>query len=338
MKKRLLLAVGVAAALLVISTAGYSWNYATHAYIAGKIGTYMPILKMNQVYGIMAPDIFNLEFSLAGDNVLRGYMHGIPAQDPIGPNYDFMAVWWNAHGPFQKADAAGFLAHNDAWGADYIAHWQALSTLPAFPAGYENEQPGYIIWLAIQLDQYLEAAGVWEGLAAPPYNVALSLDERMLFTENIIEYAGDILVMRDDPEIGQKIMDAAMVRTPSFWALLMRALPHSYQPLMKAAEEAFQQSMLQYGALLQTNEVMVLAVVSQQMAEFAVQYLAFKTGVPASDLSPIYMPVLLPISTLAMNEAVHICEISNFMQEVNDTADYVAGQLQAHDISSKLLR
>ncbi len=62
--------------------------------------------------------------------------------------------------------ALGFLAHNDAWGADYIAHWQAgippLPPWPAFPPPYQNEPPGYIIALAVQLDQILDG---------PPYNV-----------------------------------------------------------------------------------------------------------------------------------------------------------------------
>ncbi len=72
-----------------------------------------------------------------------------------------MSVWFNADGPFQKADALGFLGHNDAWGADYIAHWQGIPPPPPFPPGYENEPPGYIIALAVQLDQILAGAGVW---------------------------------------------------------------------------------------------------------------------------------------------------------------------------------
>ncbi len=69
----------------------------------------------------------------------------------------------------------------------------------------------------------------------------------MMFTDNIIEYAGDIIIKRADPGIGQKIMEASMVRTPSYWALLMRAFPRQYKPLMKAADETYQQDMIQYG-------------------------------------------------------------------------------------------
>ena len=139
------------------------WNYATHAYIADKIGTLMPILKMNQVYGIMAPDIFNFDFSLMTDAVLRGFTHGIPAEGTGGLNENFMSVWFNADGPFQKADALGFLAHNDAWGADYIAHWQGPSRRRrrSRPA-YENRAPGLSSspWRS-NWTRLLAQAGVW---------------------------------------------------------------------------------------------------------------------------------------------------------------------------------
>ena len=335
MNKKIPLMLGVAAALLAVSTAGYSWNYATHAYIAGRIGTFMPILKMNQVYGIMAPDIFNLDFSLMDDAILRGYTHGVPPEGTGGLNQNFMAVWRNADGPFQLADALGYLAHNDAWGADYIAHWQAIPPLPPFAPPYQDEHPGYIVALAVQLDQILDGYGVWAGLAAK--GVPLSIDERMLFTENIVEYAGDILIKRADPLIGQKIMEAAMVRTPSFWALLMRAFPRQYKPLMKAAEEAFQQDMIQYGVLLQADEATIIMVVSNQLVGFAIQYLAYKTGMPPAAFDSL-RPDLFNVAFLAMNASVLICEGANYMAEVNATASYVAAQLQARNISSKLLR
>jgi hypothetical protein len=337
MKKKFSLAAGVITALLVISTAGYSWNYATHAYIAGKIGTLTPILKMNQVYGILAPDVFNLEFSLMNDAVLRGYTHGVPLEGTGGLNQDFMAVWRNADGPFQLADAAGYLAHNDAWGADYIAHWMGIPPPPPFPPGYENEHPGYIIALAIKLDQILAGAGVWSTLAAN--GIVLTIDERMMFTENIIEYAGDIIIKRADPGIGQKIMEASMVRTPSFWALLMRAFPRQYKPLMKAAEETYQQDMIQYGGLLLADEETIMAVVAQQMAEFSIQYLAYQMGVLPEAFEP-FRPQLVNLSALAMDIGVGICASpdAGYMDEVDATAAYVAGQLQARNISSKLLR
>jgi len=66
------------ASIFIASTA-YSWNYATHAFIAGKIGKNLPVHNFNEMYGLMAPDILNFEFSLMNDSVLRGYTHGIPA-------------------------------------------------------------------------------------------------------------------------------------------------------------------------------------------------------------------------------------------------------------------
>ena len=338
MNTKIRLTAGVAAVLLVASTAGYSWNYATHAYIAGRISTLIPVLKSNQVYGIMSPDIFNLDFSLMDDAVLRGFTHGVPPEGTGGLNEDFLAVWQNADGPFQKAAALGYLGHNDAWGADYIAHWHVLPTLPPpFDPPYENEKPGYIIILAIELDKQLAGAGVWASLEAG-LGITLSIDERMMFTENVIEFAGDIMVWRADPGIGQKLIDAASVRTPSFWALLHRAFPKAYKPTMKAAEEAFQRDMIQFGALLLTDESTIKQAISQQMAMFAIQYLAYKMNMDPEALYPTLLPVLLPVTTLAVDAAVQICEGADYMAEVDATADFVAAQLESRHLTSKLLR
>jgi len=139
--------------------------------------------------------------------------------------------------------------------------------------------------------------------------------------------------------VGQKIMEASMVRTPSFWALLMRAFPRQYKPLMKAAEETYQQDMIQYGGLLLADEETIMAVVAQQMAEFSIQYLAYQMGVPPEAFEP-FRPQLVNLSALAMDIGVGICASpeAGYMKEVNATAAYVAGQLQARNITSKLLR
>jgi hypothetical protein len=278
MKRKFSMAVGVVAALLLISTAGYSWNYATHAYIGGKIGALMPLLKMNQVYGIMAPDIFNLDFTLLTDNVLRGYTHGIPKEDPSGPNQDFMNVWFKASGPLQRAVAFGYVAHNDAWACDYVAHWKAIPPPPAFAQPYQDQPPGYIIALAVELDKVLEANGGWDqitGLVGAP----LPISDRINFTHNIVEFAGDILIKRADPLIGKKVFEAALVRTPEFPGLLKSAIP-GYAGMIDLAEETFRQQIKDYGLLLwiAPSEDFFIDVVSDQLATFAVQYLYARFG------------------------------------------------------------
>ncbi len=338
MKKKLSLGVGVVAALLVISTAGYSWNNATHAYIAGKLATLMPILKMNRAYGITAPDLFNLDFTLLNDAVLRGYTHGIPEAGG-GPNEDFMAVWRNADGPFQKAAAAGWVAHNDVWGADHVAHWMAIPEPPPFTGDYVGQPPGFIIALAIELDKLMVENHIWDPIEALIAPNPLEVSDRLMFTHNVIEFAGDLIVNRKDPEIGRTLAESALARTPSFWALVMRALPHNYQPMIKGAEAAFQQQDVDLGSLLMLGntedaEIQIWSVLSYQMAGLVVEYLKVKTG---EDFSNNLLDLTMFIDGLK-DAALQICVDGNYMGEVDATVLAVAGQLDAHNITSKLLR
>jgi hypothetical protein len=331
MKKKISLGLGVIAALILVSSAAYSWNFATHAYIADKIGRFIPLIKANEIYGIMAPDIFNLDFSLMNDDVLRAYTHGIPKDDPTVPaSQAFMAVWQKAVGPFQKAAAFGFVAHNDAWGADYVAHWKAIPSLRAFPSPYQDQPPGYIIALAVQLDKILETNGVWAGLGY--YGISLTLSDRMMFTHNIVEYAGDILIKRADPLIGKKIYEAALLRTPEFPELLVKTFPPGHSNDIGRAEEVFRQQMIQYGLLLWNyNETTVIDVISGQLAGFAIQYLAFVTHQDPSNFSGLVGP-LTGFAHQAMDAGVQICEKARYMDEVNLTALYVSLQLLLHRV------
>jgi hypothetical protein len=335
MKKRISFGLGVVVALLVVATAGYSWNYATHAYIATKIGTFLPLLRSNEIYGLMAPDLFNLDFGLMDNLTLRGYTHGIPAEDPAGTNQDFMAVWRKAGGPFQKAVAYGYVAHNDAWGADYIAHWRAIPPPSPFPDPYQNQPPGYIIALAVQLDQVLEANGVWAGFEQDPFNITLGIADRINFTHNIVEFAGDILIRRADPQIGRKIFEAALLRTPEFPGLLKMVFPSPFNDEVEAVEEAFRQQLMQYGLLFWNShsESFIIDAISNQLAAFAVQYIKAVIG---SDFSN-YQQNLVPIARGAIIAGVQICEQGHFVNEVNATAVYVAVQLMLHHVSGFFL-
>jgi hypothetical protein len=331
MKKTIVLVSSLLAAVVLISGTSYSWNYATHVYIAERIGKGMPLTKANEMYGIVAPDIFNLEFSLMDDNVLRGYTHGIPKGDPdAAPSQAFMAVWWKANWGLQKPAALGYVAHNDAWGADYIAHWKAIPSLPQFPPPYQDEHPGYIIALAVELDKILEAQDVWHGFEQA--GISLGISERMMYTENVMEYAGDILIKRADPLIGQKIWNAALLRTPEFPGLLKKAFPPQYAAFIEPAEETFRQQMILYGGLLLADEETIKVNVANQIAGFAIDYLEYKfQALPGSFEE--YRSTLINISYGAMTVAVQICEQARYMDEVRATIYYVKLQLLLHRIS-----
>lgn len=330
MKKTIISGFALGLTLLFVTMTAYPWNYATHAYIAAKIGKKLPLPNANEMYGCMSPDIFNLEFNLLDDMLLRAFTHGIPKDDPINaPSQAFMRVWWKANTPFQKFLAFGYLAHNDAWGADYVAHWKAIPCPPPFEAPYQDQPPGYIIALAVEMDKILEAQGVWYGLQQA--GIPLGIPERMMFCHNIVEYAGDIIIKRAVPLIGQKIIDACLLRSPEFPRLLKKAYPAQYRPLIEPAEETFRQQMIQYGGLLLLPESTAIQFISQQLAGFAIDYLAFLFGVDPLKFEP-YRPTLELIANGAMNAGVQLCEAFHYLDEVKVTALYVQCKFMRHQV------
>jgi len=150
--------------------------------------------------------------------------------------------------------------------------------------------------------------------------------------ENIVEYAGDILIKRADPLIGQKIMNAALLRTPEFPGLLKRSFPHQYRALIEPAEEMFRQQMILYGGLLLADEETIKINVANQIAGFAIDYLEYMFQAPPGSYED-YRPMLISVSYGAMTAAVQICENARYMDEVRATIFYVKLQLLLHHIS-----
>jgi hypothetical protein len=329
MKRTIFSTLALAIAVILISATAYSWNFATHAYIAEKIGKALPLPNANEIYGIMAPDLYNFEFSLMDDLTLRGLTHGIPKDDPAhAPSQAFMQVWWKAKPGMQKSDAFGYVAHNDAWGADYIAHWKALPYLPPFPPPYKDQPPGYIIALAVQLDKLIESWGVWDYFAEA--GIPLGIPERMMFCHNIVEYAGDIIIKRADPLIGKKIYESCLLRSPEFPELLNAVFPAYYNVVL--AEAAYRDQMAQYGLLLTMDEDSIVQNVAQQMAEFSIQYLAYITNQNPSDFEP-FRDMLVDLSYNSIYAGVEICKAGKYMNEVNLTVLWVRIQLLLHHVT-----
>jgi hypothetical protein len=113
MKKALALGILSLAFLLFSSSMAFSWGSATHAYIASRIGKILPLMNANEMYGCMAPDIFNYVFTFNPDQMeaIRYYTHGTPGHEGF-MNAWRKASWWS----YQKSLAYGFVAHNDVWG------------------------------------------------------------------------------------------------------------------------------------------------------------------------------------------------------------------------------
>jgi hypothetical protein len=183
----------------------------------------------------------------------------------------------------------------------------------------------------VELDKILASQGVWNQINGLLGGASLDISDRLNFTHNIVEFAGDIILRRADPLIGRKVFEAALLRTPEFPGLLKMAFPVQYAGSIETAEEAFRQQLMQYGGLLWSapNESSIIDVISNQLATFAVQYLSVRFG---HDYST-YQSALIPFAEGAMNASVQICEKAHYMTEVNATALYVAVQLLLHHVT-----
>ncbi len=340
MKKKIVSASAILLALAFLSSSAYSWNFATHAYIANKIGKILPLGNYNEMYGAMAPDLFNFEFSLMADPTLyamvRGFTHGIPGTVPEKNNENFLSVWYQANWGLKKAAAFGYVSHNDVWGADFVAHWQAnpfvtQGNIP-FPAdkplGFTMQPPGYVILLSVQLDLALNFQGVWRAMGLQD-----DYDTRLMFCHNIIEYAGDLIVKRADPLIGKKVLLAAALRTPEFANLLKAAFPLVCTPMIDAAEPKYREFIMQYGLILLLPEETAIAIMADQLADLAIDYFDFLHPEAPPGSFDSWKPQLVEFGKAAITGAVEICVIANYMDEINLLAiPFVKGQMVAHGV------
>ncbi len=351
MKRMIISGLAVWLSLLLVSTAAYSWNFATHAYIAGKIGKVLPLVNSNEMYGATAPDMFNFEFSLMDDVLLRGYTHGIPPDaayysPPTAPSNDFMQIWNMAGWGLKRSTAYGYVSHNDAWGADFVAHWRAFPTpdptppdpipFPFYmPSGFTLQPPGYIIYLAATLDTGLAYQGVW---------TAMGLDTdyatRLVFCHNIIEYAGDLVLKRNKPLIGRDLVLASNLRTREFRSLLKAVFPDAYDAMIDAGELDYRKMLMRYGLTLLMPEKTAIEMFAAQLADLAVDYLIFM-GFPPEMVEPM-RPQLVEFGIGALTASIDICEHADiylgegfptYMQELNQVAiPWVKAQLLAHGV------
>lgn len=101
---------------VMIPAAAFSWSQATHAYVADRLGSTMGIDNLNEMWGIVVPDLAIFIFDPAAcPEWISDQTHGLSSET-------FMKVW-NAGGTnAEYALAYGFVSHNQPWGADFTAH------------------------------------------------------------------------------------------------------------------------------------------------------------------------------------------------------------------------
>jgi hypothetical protein len=284
--------------LFCFTVRAFPWGSAVHVYIADQLKAKMGQPKLNAMYGAMAPDIFNYDFSQQAV-FLAKVMH-------IGS----LAVWLNARTPAEKQLAYGFVSHNDIWGADSTAHHHGVTK-------YWGE--GYVIGKAKILAGILKPILQGNNLDLPP-------DVLLEVCHNLIEDAIDVLITRVDNEIGLKVKDAALNRDPVFPSLLARSFWLD-AGLMAGAEGQFQLMMSGYnntpgyGDLLMLPEFYALEALTQQMAALSSGFLLSK------GITPPPPSVLLPLIQFGHEQSVKICK-NDYKKEIEGTIDRVGWLLK----------
>lgn len=311
MKKTFMTIWIILLALVFFSSEAFPWGSATHVYIDDHLGKKRGMKNMDEIYGGIAPDIFNYMFDTPE---YLGYLY-------YQTHNDFMKVWEEALTGKEKALAYGFVSHNDVWGADYTAHHSGITC---------GHAEGYVIAKAYILKQILEQVPEYQALELPD-TVALEI------SHNLIENGVDILIKKKDPFIGQKMIFSAVARSHEFPRLIANAYARDFSlyagisypeavNLIKTTEKEFRKMMILYGQALLQDEATAIQLISGQTADLAEGFLgAYGITLPeGTDLTPLIK--------FAIEQSMVICA-NDFSDEVEATIDQVDQQLKANGIT-----
>ncbi len=297
---------GAVLSLLVITSTALAWGPATHAYLADQLGKKRGVKNALDLYGSMAPDLFSLQFgSPFGSNLY------------LQTHFKFMNIWDRARSGRQKALAAGFVSHNDLWGADSTAHHASRTLSPA---------EGYVVTKARAL---AAEAPLPEGLGIPA-------DTAGELYHVFVEAGVDVLTRRLDPLLVQKITRAALARNWGFPYLLSRAYAadlavyYGTEDLARraifAAEAHFRKSMMLYGMALAQDEATAVELLAEELADLAEGFLAGR----GAALPP--REVVHQIISLEIQRAMALCA-PDFEKELAGTIASIDQQLILNNIA-----
>lgn len=318
MKRTIAAVIAVALGTAVFVAPALSWEKGTHLYIADKLKRQggMNPLNLDEMYGAMAPDIFNYVFDLP------------PGANPFlydQTHHFYVNMWKAVRWGYEKPLAFGFVSHNDTWGADYTAHHRAL-TAPAAPGD------GYIIMKARILDEALASYwGVIETALGGTLDDAIKLE----LCHNIVEAAGDIVLKRSYPRLGNYLVTAGSRSDKRFKNLFLKAyLPGLTafigdetlaRTILLTGESSFRtQQVVMYGMLLQQDELAIIDGITAQFNSLVGLYLE-SLGVPPPSTG---WPDLTFVIQAALVGAISLIE-NDYMLEVNATVRYVGAQMKA---------
>ena len=300
----LVLAVGVPSA--------FGWGSATHAYMSSSMHNPGASAGLDFIYGSMAPDAFNYMFAYPA------YMGFLGDQT----HHSFLKVWQARQLASERADALGFVAHNDTWAEDSSAHVRSRTLL---------KSEGYVITKAKALHDYLWANSPdYQALSA----LGMTTEAYIAICHEMVEAAGDILIARIEPRVGGIIVKAALRPGLDLQNLFVRAYLADFmafdpglsseqgEALLRGGEVEYRQFLIAYGTLLQQDEGTILTMMTENYNGMVSGYLA-ALGIslpPGTDMRPLIQA--------AISVSLSLCA-SDYKREVNATRNYVKAQLES---------
>jgi hypothetical protein len=309
--KKELIGLGMIFLMLFFPTMeAYSWSAATHAYIEDHLGKKRGLDNGNEIYGGLVPDVFNYLFDYP---YYLGYLYS-------ETHNEFLKVWNASRWGLEKSFAYGFVGHNDVWGADFTAHHLCQTC---------GTGEGYAISKAKELLT----------IAPLPPEFGIPDDVAIEIFHEIVENAVDILVSKKtDPLIGKKILSSAILRSPQFPLLLVKAYAKDFSSyagisypeavqLITTAEKESRKAMILYGQVLMQDEATAIQLISEQTADIAASFLALY-GIQLPISKEEIFQMVIEYTTLAIS----ICE-NDYQQEIAATIHFVDRQLKGHGIT-----
>ena len=318
MNKRLLLILIVSIVVYAVPDLVFGWGAATHAYIAKELGHEPGVMNLQEMYGAVVPDMFNLMFEYEHQGFLWSKTH-----------YEFMKVVDEGKCDESKAFGYGFASHNEDWGADHTAHINSVGV---------KSQEGYVITkkkilapqLKLGMTLFLNSKGI-------VYTPELLDELALAIADSAVESAVDLLVSQnEDTQIGMRMLTAAKLRSPFVPMLLSKAYAKDLAGeagiiaeeailLIVETETQFKEYMELYGEILtQENAVDLMAEQGVQLAE---QMLEGRYG--------IIVEVPAELMKMGLLSAVDVVK-NDYSEELAATLDYVAGQLESRGVENQL--
>ncbi|HJV66451.1 MAG TPA: hypothetical protein VJ550_12000 [Geomonas sp.] len=301
----------------------FSWNQATHAYIADQIGATAGYDNNYEMWGSVAPDLFNFEFDPA---VCPGWI----ADELQGTNGDSALKIWNAAtSDREQALAYGFVSHNGAWGDDHTAHVQCLTC---------GEDDGYILVKAkLLLSTPVDPATPARTFADEFATLGANADQQLMIAHVITEYAVDIRVRNDlDPLIGRKLATSSRSDTKRFAELLVKTYAADYAAycfggnvstaasVLTSIEKQHRNNMIFLGQALSQPEPVAVQLSAEQIAGIVPGFLGHP--LPVSEAEAV------GILKTGMDKSVEQCR-GDYRKELEATVEFVRDNLNAHGVS-----